>query len=191
MKSTIFNNELELIKNDRLRKSCEVLLNELPDYFYEIPASSTGKYHPKFALGEGGLVRHTKVAVRIAYEIIKTQSIGNVFTDDEKDLILISLMLHDGLKEGFPKEKYTKFDHPILAANFVNDKANLTELTSEEVKLISTNISSHMGEWNKSDYSDITLPLPKNKYQKMVHMCDLLASRKFINVEFDGNDIIM
>ena len=191
MKSTIFNNELELIKNDRLRRSCEVLLNELTDYFYEIPASSTGKYHPKFALGEGGLVRHTKVAVRIAYEIIKTQSIGNVFTDDEKDLILISLMLHDGLKEGFPKEKYTKFDHPILAANFVKDKANLTELTSEEVKLISTNISSHMGEWNKSDYSDITLPLPKNKYQKMVHMCDLLASRKFINVEFDGNDIIM
>lgn len=191
MKSTIFNNELKLIKNDRLRRSCEVLLNELPDYFYEIPASSTGKYHPKFALGEGGLVRHTKVAVRIAYEIIKTQSIGNVFTDDEKDLILISLMLHDGLKEGFPKEKYTKFDHPILAANFVKDKANLTELTSEEVKLISTNISSHMGEWNKSDYSDITLPLPKNKYQKMVHMCDLLASRKFINVEFDGNDIIM
>ena len=191
MKSTIFNNELELIKNDRLRRSCEVLLNELPDYFYEIPASSTGKYHPKFALGEGGLVRHTKVAVRIAYEIIKTQTIGNVFTDDEKDLILISLMLHDGLKEGFPKEKYTKFDHPILAANFVKDKANLTELTSEEVKLISTNISSHMGEWNKSDYSDITLPLPKNKYQKMVHMCDLLASRKFINVEFDGNDIIM
>lgn len=191
MKSTIFNNELELIKNDRLRRSCEVLLNELPDYFYEIPASSTGKYHPKFALGEGGLVRHTKVAVRIAYEIIKTQSIGNVFTDDEKDLILISLMLHDGLKEGFPKEKYTKFDHPILAANFVKDKANLTELTSEDVKLISTNISSHMGEWNKSDYSDVTLPLPKNKYQKMVHMCDLLASRKFINVEFDGNDIIM
>lgn len=191
MKSTIFNNELELIKNNRLRRSCEVLLNELPDYFYEIPASSTGKYHPKFALGEGGLVRHTKVAVRIAYEIIKTQSIGNVFTDDEKDLILISLMLHDGLKEGFPKEKYTKFDHPILAANFVKDKANLTELTSEEVKLISTNISSHMGEWNKSDYSDVTLPLPKNKYQKMVHMCDLLASRKFINVEFDGNDIIM
>ena len=191
MKSTIFNNELELIKNDRLRRSCEVLLNELPDYFYEIPASSTGKYHPKFALGEGGLVRHTKVAVRIAYEIIKTQSIGNVFTDDEKDLILISLMLHDGLKEGFPKEKYTRFDHPILAANFVKDKANLTELTSEEVKLISTNISSHMGEWNKSDYSDITLPLPKNKYQKMVHMCDLLASRKFMNVEFDGNDIIM
>ena len=191
MKSTIFNNELELIKNDRLRRSCEVLLNELPDYFYEIPASSTGKYHPKFALGEGGLVRHTKVAVRIAYEIIKTQSIGNVFTDDEKDLILISLMLHDGLKEGFPKEKYTKFDHPILAANFVKDKANLTELTSEEVKLISTNISSHMGEWKKSDYSDITIPLPKNKYQKMVHMCDLLASRKFINVEFDGNDIIM
>ena len=25
------------------------------------------------------------------------------------------------------------------------------------------------------------------KYQKMVHMCDLLASRKFINVNFNNN----
>lgn len=190
MKYTMFNKELQLIKNERLRESTIELLKLLPDYFYEIPASSTGKYHPSFALGEGGLVRHTKVAVKIANEIIKTNSIGNVYTSDEKDLILISLMLHDGLKEGLPKEKYTRFDHPVLMAQFVVDNKKNTKFNDEEIKMISTNIASHMGEWNKSDYSDVVLPLPKNKYQKMVHMCDLLASRKFINVEFSGNDIV-
>ena len=46
-----------------------------------------------------------------------------------------------------------------------------------------------MGPYNTSAYSSTILPVPKNKYQKFVHMCDLLASRKFLNVEFDGNDI--
>ena len=46
------------------------LIELLPNYFFEVPASSTGKYHPEFALGDGGLIRHTKVAVRIAYELL-------------------------------------------------------------------------------------------------------------------------
>ena len=101
-----------------------VLIDMLPDYFFEIPASSTGKYHPEFAACEKGLVKHTKVAVKIANEIISTETIGNVFSKDEKDLILISLLLHDGLKEGIVKEKYTRFDHPVLMANFIRDNRN-------------------------------------------------------------------
>ena len=35
------------------------------------------------------------------------------------------------------------------------------------------------------------LPKPSNKYQRMVHMCDFLASKKFIEVEFDSlNNIV-
>ena len=87
MNYTIFNDELNLIKNERLKESCIELLKLLPDYFYHVEASSSGKYHPAFALGEGGLVRHTKVAVKMADEIIKTESVGNVFTQDEKDML--------------------------------------------------------------------------------------------------------
>ena len=161
-----------------------------PDYFYEIPASSTGKYHPSFALGDGGLVRHTKVAVRMANEIIGGKTIGDKFTLDEKDLVIISLLLHDGLKEGIVKEKYTRFDHPILMANFIKENKDKTSFNEKEVEIISTNIASHMGEWNTNQYSNVVLPIPSNKYQKMVHMCDMLASRKFIDVKFDGNDIV-
>ena len=34
------------------------------------------------------------------------------------------------------------------------------------------------------------LPKPINKYQRFVHMCDFLASRKFLNTKFNNNDII-
>ena len=34
--------------------------DKIPDYFYEVPASSTGKNHPSFDHGTGGLLRHTQ-----------------------------------------------------------------------------------------------------------------------------------
>ena len=61
----VFEQELKYLKTDKVRKACEVMIEKLPDYFFEIPASSTGKYHPEYATGKGGLLRHTKAAVRI------------------------------------------------------------------------------------------------------------------------------
>ena len=101
-----FNKELAYIKNPKYRENAQKLIELLPDYFYEVAASSTGKYHPAFALGEGGLVRHTKVAVKIAYELSNNDVIGYSFTEDEKDLMIIALIMHDGLKHGIKKEKF-------------------------------------------------------------------------------------
>ena len=190
MKSDIFNKELSYIKNDEYRKNARNYLELLPDYFYTVEASSTGKYHPSFALGDKGLVRHVKVPVRLGKELTRSKTIGNVFTDNEKDSILIALLLHDGLKEGIVKEKYTRFDHPVLMANFVKDNKDKTSFNDEEIKLVSDMIAAHMGEYNTNPYSDVILPLPSNKYEKMVHMCDLLASRKFLDVKFLNDDIV-
>ena len=191
MKSTVFDKEIEYIRNPRYKESVRIYLDLLPDYFYEIPASSTGKYHPSFALGDGGLVRHTKVAVKMANELVNSKVIGDVFTADEKDLIIFSLLLHDGLKEGVVKEKYTRFDHPLLIANFIKENKDKTTLKDDEVEMLSSMVASHMGEYNTNPYSNVVLPLPKNKFEKMVHMCDLLASRKFLDVKFDENNNII
>lgn len=189
MKEDTFKRELIYIKNDRYKENAKILINLLPDYFFKVAASSTGKYHPNFALGDGGLVRHTKAAVRIAYEILSDNSIGDIFTSDEKDLMIISIIMHDGLKHGKTEEKYTRFDHPILMANFIKENKNLLTLKDSEIEFISSAISSHMGPWNTNPYSDVILPLPKNKYQKFVHMCDFLASRKFLDITFNDNNI--
>lgn len=182
--------ELNYIKNEKYRKNAEILINLLPDYFFEVPASSTGKYHPNFALGQGGLVRHTKVAVRIAYDLLNNPTIGDIFKDEEKDLMLTGLILHDGLKSGLQKSQYTLFDHPLLISNYIKENKDKLTLTDNEVLFLTNVIESHMGPWNTNNYSDVVLPTPKNKYQKFVHMCDYLASRKFLDVKFVDDEIV-
>jgi len=188
-KHEVFLKEINYIKDSEYRKNVKILLDLLPDYFYEIPASSTGKYHPSYTLGNGGLVRHTKTVVRIGYELSKNQTIGYKFTEREKDLIIIALLLHDGLKHGIDGKKYA-FDHPIIVADFIRENKDKTTLNDEDIEFIASTIEPHMGEWNIDYFGNELLPLPKNRYQRFVHMCDFLASRKFINVDFDGNDII-
>ena len=183
-----FLKELNYIKDEKIRSSLAKILDLLPDYFYTIPASSTGKYHPKFALNEKGLVRHTKVAVRIAYELFNDSSICN-FTEHEKDLIIFALTVHDGLKCGIEKNTYTQFDHPLLISKFIKDNKNMLLLNDSEIEFICECVETHMGPWTKDYNGNEVLKEPKSKYQRFVHMCDYLASRKFLNVEFVNNNI--
>ena len=186
----MLNTEINYIKNKRIKNSLITMVNKLPDYFYEVPASSTGKYHPEFSLGEGGLLRHTKAAVRIAYELFNDSSLNN-FTNDEKDLIIFSLTLHDGLKSGKVKSEYTLFEHPILMSNYIKENKDKLELTDEELDLVCRCIETHMGPWTRNYKDEEVLSPPKDKYQRFVHMCDYLASRKFLNINFDKNNNII
>lgn len=187
-KKDYFNREYGYIKDVNKRNDLIMLVNGLPDYFFEIPASSSGKYHPLYAKGEHGLVKHTKVAVRIAYELLSNPGLNN-FKDNEKDIIIMALVLHDSFKSGKVKEKYTRFDHPLLASCYIMENKAKLSLSEEEVSLLTRVISSHMGIWNKDFNDNEVLPKPCDKYQRFVHMCDYLASKKFINVNFDGIDI--
>ena len=189
-KSNIFKKEINYINNPRYKENAKKLIELLPDYFFEVPASSTGKYHPSFALNYGGLVRHTKVAVRIAFEMFNDESITGAYSKNEKDLIILSLIMHDGLKSGLEKSDYTKFEHPILVCDYIRKNKDKLEFTEKEIKFMCHVISSHMGPWNTNSYCNIELPKPESKFQRFVHMCDYLASRKFLDVKFDKDNNI-
>lgn len=189
-KIQLLNTEIKEIKDSRLRENLEIIVSNLPDYFFLVPASSTGKYHPSFSLGEGGLLRHSKVAFRIGLELLSTSTFNEEFTPIERDLLLMSVLVHDGLKKGITEEKYVRFDHPILMANYLEEIKDKLTLSKEELDFMKDVISSHMGEWNTSSYSKVVLPIPKTKYQKFVHLCDLLSSKKFLDVLFKDNEII-
>ena len=189
-KSLKFSKELEYIKSEKIKNACQKMIELLPDYFFEVPASSTGKYHPEYALGKGGLLRHTKAAVRIAYELLNDPCIGDKYKQDEKDLMIMALILHDGLKSGLNHEKYTRFDHPILIADYIMDNEEELGLEVEEIEFLCDAVKTHMGSWT-TDYNGVeVLEKPKTKYQNFVHMCDYLASRKCLLVPFDKNDDI-
>ena len=189
-KVEVFNKEYTYIKNKKYVDNLKIMVDLLPNYFFSVPASSTGKYHPEFSLGDVGLVRHTKFAVRIAHELYSDEAITGKFNDNEKDLMIFALILHDGLKSGLIKEEYTKVDHPILVSNYIKENKDKLTLTDNEIEFICNVIESHMGPWNKDYKGNEVLPKPVNKYQRFVHMCDFLASRKFLNTKFNNNEII-
>ena len=90
-KSDIFRGELDLISNHKYRECAREILDELvPEYFYDVPASSTGKYHPWYSLGYGGLVRHTKAAFKIAKDLLNLKQYEAL----DEDAILVAILLH-------------------------------------------------------------------------------------------------
>lgn len=189
-KKEIFYDEINYIKDESLRKSLAELIELLPDYFFKEPAASTGKYHPSYAQGEGGLLRHTKAAVRIGYELLQDLSIGKKYTNHEKDLMLMALLLHDGFKKGLVEERYTRFDHPLIAAKVVLDNASKVGLSSEDAKFINDAIKTHMGDYTVDYSGNEVLEKPHTRYQNFVHMCDYLASRKCLLLPFDEHNNI-
>lgn len=188
-----FAKELDFIGTPRIKQAGEILVGKIPDYFFEVAASSTGKYHPKISLGKGGLLRHTKAAVRFAYWQLSLEMFDK-YSQEEKDLMILALIMHDSRKHGesIEQNKFTVTEHPVIAANAVEIDADIKGLLSEEeITLMSGCILTHMGQWNTDRYKREFAPKPFTKHQNFVHLCDYLASRKSNNMEFDENDEII
>lgn len=161
----------------------------LPDYFFIVAASSTGKYHPSYALGEGGLVRHTKAAVAIAHELLQLEMYSKGFEPVDRDLIIAALILHDGKKHGDSGSQYTVSEHPMVIADWIKGNELLNGmLPPPQLQTLCDAIASHMGQWN-TDYKSKKeiLPKPETDIQKFVHLCDYLASRKYLEFNFGDN----
>ena len=189
IKENYYRKEIEYVGDNSKRQDLIYLIGLLPDYYFEISASSTNKYHPDYASSNSGLVKHVKVVTRIAYELLNNPIYKERFTDSERDLIIMACMLHDGYKSGRVKERYTRFDHPLIMSEVIMENRNNLSLTTDEIRMLCKMIEAHMGPWNTSPYSDITLPKPENERERFVHLCDYLASRKFVNVNFNGLEI--
>lgn len=181
-----FEKEVALIKNEKIRETMNKILCRMPKWFMKEGASSTGKYHPDYAQGEGGLYRHTCAAVKIADELLKL-NMYDYFTLAQKDYIICALILHDMCKYGKEdtKTKFTRFDHPLLVEEWL-DELGEDIAPREFIDNVCLLIQSHMGQWNTSKYQPhIVLPVPTTDAEKFVHLCDYLASRNFLEVKFD------
>jgi len=179
------------IANPCIKKFAEVAIEHLPDYFFSIAASSSRKYHPQYVLGEGGLVRHTIAAVLIASHLLQLEQYRKKFSKDEQDCIVVALLLHDGLKRGIFGSEYTLHEHPFLCAKWVKDGALFNGIVSKKIRRkIARCIAAHMGQWNTSKYSSYVLEKPRAEMQKFVHICDYLASRKDIEINFHKENVI-
>ena len=184
----LINPILSTIKNNDIREFAVALLEGTPDYIWHVGASSTGKYHPAYSLGEGGLMRHQIAVVRFLNFFFELEQYNTKFTDREMDLMRVAGLMHDGRKSGeqddYNRSKFTKFDHPIHMANVVRSY-DRRYLNHDEIEFIANCIESHMGQWSTDRKSSVVLPKPANIYQEFIHLADYLASRKDLTMAFD------
>lgn len=180
----MFEKEIEYIKSPIVKSLTKRGVNLIPEYFYRVPASSSGKYHPSYALGEGGLYRHVKVAVAVS-QMLFTIKVYD-FSDLSKDLIVSSLILHDGWKQGYDgSDGRTWHIHPLVASKVLRENIVPQDKFEEKcLASICSNIESHMGQWTTSPNDPTVLPEPYSDMEKFVHMCDYLASRKVLEYNF-------
>ena len=180
---------LDTIENEDIREFAIAILDGLPEYIWTVPASSTGKYHPEYSLGDGGLMRHQMAVVRFLNFFFELEQYNSKLTSREMDLMRVAGLVHDGMKSGsqeqFSTNKYTKFEHPILMAEMIRSYDG-RYLNHDEIELIASAISKHMGAWNTDKKSNTVLPKPDEKFSRMLHVADYLASRKNLTMDFDG-----
>ncbi len=205
LKEKIFSEELQSIKDENIKAFATYVVNHLPDYFFEVAASSTGKYHSDTCLGTGGLVRHTKAAVMFANSLFNDDSKNAglkafTFSAKEQSEIITALIAHDGWKHGLEQNKsnFTTFDHPLVAARQIIElsKAFAEQSGASSIDIIEMGteiaalISSHMGRWTTNKRSKDVLPEPESEAQTFVHLCDYLASRSFLDFRFSKANIV-
>jgi hypothetical protein len=186
---TLIEPILSTIENEDIRNFARVLVEGLPDYIWHVGASSTGKYHPAYSLGEGGLMRHQIAVVRFLNFFFELEQYQVPIGSRKMDLMRVAGLVHDGRKSGeqsdYERSKFTKFSHPIQMANIVRSYDG-KYLNHDEIDFIANCIESHMGQWNTEKKSSEVLPKPNNVYQHFVHLADYLASRKTLTMEFDN-----
>lgn len=176
---TAFANELNDIQDDNLRQFAAQLLANAPEYFFTIPASSSGKHHPYFAREIGGLVKHTRCVV--FYAECNAESFN--FDSHTKDLAIIAALAHDIKKRGDNDAKnYTVWEHPELAYNFILEMQNTYPnlISVEDATIVANAILSHMGKWwhdEKFTKGKKQFPLPTTMLDYAIQSADYMASR--------------
>ena len=188
-KTMVLVPELKHITDQELLKAvANYFEHVVPDYFWVIPASSTGKYHPDQDAGVGGLVRHSRMITEVAIALMNLEMWSSL--KPYEDEIYVACLIHDTWKLGDGVTKYvegktySKFEHPVVASRkfyeYIQNYPEVTDKMKKQCLTICQCVETHMGQWNTNKHSRVVLKKPATPVQKFVHMCDFIAAKNFI-----------
>ena len=188
-----FNDLIEVINNEELRKVVHKLLEAAPDYITVCPASSTGKYHPADEIGENGMILHIRRCATIAIEV--TRMYG--WDQDAQDLLIAGSMLHDVYKQGLPtnrldkhgiempKVKHTTKLHPIYIFDRIRDIADAwppDDPLYQKLYDLAHMCLFHEGRWTIDQSRDAAVVSKMTPYTKRMceamHLVDMMACKR-------------
>ena len=178
-KSDFFEREIQLIESVDLQDFVRFYFDEkVGDWFWKSGASSSGKFHPQFTKGEGGLVKHTRAVAWMCEELLKMSSYAYM-KSEYKDYARVACLLHDTCKYGTgdTEDKDCYKNHGAIAAERVRLAWDEFGFEGEAPELLLMAIRSHMGQWVE-DRND----RPFTNIDRLVHLADYIASRSFWDI---------
>jgi nitrogen regulatory protein PII-like uncharacterized protein len=201
------------IQNECVKDFTLKSLEKAPDYFWERPSSTTGKWHPKDEFVKGGLVLHVVKSIKLAQSILRGMSPEDWANFSSKylpganiefleDCFYSAIILHDLFSSGFSNQIYKKngeistdpmhavYPRQALKTIEVKIAQNYNvKKTAEECdwfNVIMILIEGHYGKW-----SCLPQIKPKDIPSWNLYMVDYIASRNFVQIELDEEDINM
>lgn len=162
--------EIERVKDDTIKAFLiDAFLEGCPEYFWKLPTSSSGHYHPRDEIDDHGNWLHTKRMYATYENLSRSLVEAGVITERERELGKAAALLHDMFKYGFPEAEgqHTINYHDVLAAAYVRQ---YTDLPDKVAELIET----HNGAWH-------TGPTPRDLHEWCLHFADMSAAARGTN----------
>lgn len=153
----------------------------IPDYFYTIPASTSGKYHSAQQCGICGELIHTFMIQACWDMLLELDSIKEDIAPDAhtRDLIRCFPFLHDSVKCGKERGRYTVPEHPKLAATLIHESHPNHDISPEDKQFLAGMVATHSGQWNTNRKKEVILPVPRTLTEKLGHYTDMFCSRAY------------
>jgi 23S rRNA maturation-related 3'-5' exoribonuclease YhaM len=163
-KENSINYMIEFIKDDHLsEKVKDIMTNDVPDYFWTKPSSSSGKYHPFDERGKFGLVLHTCRVTKVTDDLCVAAQVNDVNRND----LIVAAILHDSFKYDLPPgNPHTVKLHCIIPG----EQLDITDMVNQLIR-------THDGQWGLPDeWKDA------DDHQKLLHYADYIASRSYVHI---------
>lgn len=186
---------MELAESCLTKKGYKLLLfveDKIPD-IWDLPSSSTGKYHQK---ADGSVPSIAEHVYEMVFALSKTiKMLGDEIISTKNDAILIATILHDSLKYGpTGKAKYTFRNHEKLMADFFADKKKvfLKHFSEDEFNIFIDCIRYHSGRWSSDVKDKKTFNFSDYRPEILiVHFLDMLSTNDCLvcNQKVDYDDL--
>ena len=183
-KIAVFQPYLDQFETDEMRLYCADMIAEIPDYIFDIPSSTSGKYHNATQCKPHGQVYHMIMFAEVMnYRLALKGNKEKFKSPVQRDAMRCSPFFHDALKCGTGKSTFSVHDHPMLAGQWVRETKVEHDIDEKIKEVVARMCERHSGEWTSSKKSKVVLPEPENAMELFVHECDVLSSRNNIDMQ--------
>lgn len=183
-KRKVFECLLNQFETDEMRNYCADMIEKIPDYIFTIPSSTSFKYHNKTQCQPHGQIYHILMFAEIMNYVLGLEYVQGKIDARKRDCLCCTPIFHDAIKCGTSGSQYTVHEHPMLAGEWVRNTVVEHDIDTETKAYIARLCESHSGQWTSTKRSSVVLPKPENDEQFFVHMCDYLASRSNLDMQY-------